>query len=456
MATTQNTGQFAKVIVTNSGKDMITKSQNGQTLKFTRVSLGDGLLADGEDPVKLTAVKNECLSCPIAKFTDLGNGQFEVQFRLSNQSVENGFWHREIGVMAQIDEGAEQLYAYTTAGNKASFIYDKTTPVDERVVNVTFVVGNAENIEVIINNSIVYATLKDLEAHAASRESHPVMVGATANAAGKQGFVPAPAAGEQNKALFGNAEYRAVVQSINDVKPDENGKVTLITGINILARRKAYTYGDSAYSPNLPSWAYLYCVQAGTTAAKEPSFADVNAMGKYITDGTVKWIVDDVRFNIPVGVPFYDAYLHPGCVKLNGATVNRSDYIRPAKIASDNNLWTDNPANEPWKYGKGDGSTTMVLPDYRDRVIQGGDMPVLLQAGLPNVQLYIGRVEYYTPNPPNVIMSNVENAKTFRDEAFASDSLAYVSISLQRGNAIYGNSTTVQPPAIRLIPQLKF
>lgn len=72
------------------------------------------------------------------------------------------------------------------------------------------------------------------------------------------------------------------------------------------------------------------------------------------------------------------------------------------------------------------------------------------------MQLYIGRVEYYTPNPPNVIMSNVENAKTFRDEDFASDSLAYVSISLQRGNAIYGNSTTVQPPAIRLIPQLKF
>lgn len=66
--------------------------------------------------------------------------------------------------MAKIDEGSEQLYAYTTSGNKASFIYDKTTPVEERVVNVTFLIGNAQNIEVKINNSIVYVTLKDLEA----------------------------------------------------------------------------------------------------------------------------------------------------------------------------------------------------------------------------------------------------------------------------------------------------
>lgn len=160
----QNTGQFAKVIVTDAGRDMIVKSQNGQTLKFTRVALGDGLVGEHEDPTKFTAVKQEKFSCPIAKFNNLGNGQFELQFRVSNQEIDEGFWHREIGVMAKIDEGSEQLYAYTTAGNKASFIYDKTTPVEERVVNVTFVIGNAQNIKVEIHNSIVYVTLKDLAA----------------------------------------------------------------------------------------------------------------------------------------------------------------------------------------------------------------------------------------------------------------------------------------------------
>lgn len=145
MAETQNTGQFAKTIVTDVGKDMIAKSQNGQTLTFSRVALGDGLVGEEEDVTKFTAVKNERLSLPIAKYSNLGNGQFQIQFRLTNSQVESGFWHREIGIMAKIDNGQEQLYAYTTAGNKASFIYDKTTPVEERIVNVNFVIGNAQN-----------------------------------------------------------------------------------------------------------------------------------------------------------------------------------------------------------------------------------------------------------------------------------------------------------------------
>lgn len=43
--------------------------------------------------------------------------------------------------------------------------------------------------------------------------------GATAEAAGKRGMVPAPAAGDQNKALFGDATYKSVVQSINGITP---------------------------------------------------------------------------------------------------------------------------------------------------------------------------------------------------------------------------------------------
>lgn len=163
MSEEQNTGQFSKVIVTTVGKEMIAKSQNGQTLTFTRVALGDGLIANEDDPINFIKIKNERLSAPIAKYTDRGNGQFELQFRVSNKEVETGFWHREIGVMAKIDEGPEQLYAYTTAGNKASFLYDKTTPIEERIVNIAFVIGNAQNVQVIVNSSIIYVTLEDME-----------------------------------------------------------------------------------------------------------------------------------------------------------------------------------------------------------------------------------------------------------------------------------------------------
>ena len=228
--TAQNTGQFSKVIVTNAGKEMIAKSQNGQVLRFTRVALGDGLIENSDDPVNFTAVKNERLSADIAKFNNKGNGQFEVQFRVSNQTVETGFWHREIGVMAQIDEGEEQLYAYTTSGNKASFLYDKTTPIEERIVNMAFIIGNAANVQVVINSSVIYTTIDDVhdyinehnetaDSHAAAftkqfaqhnndRAAHLPMVGATTAAAGQRGIVPAPAAGALDRFLCADATWK--------------------------------------------------------------------------------------------------------------------------------------------------------------------------------------------------------------------------------------------------------
>ena len=480
MAETQNTGQFAKTIVTDVGKDMIAKSQNGQTLTFSRVALGDGLVGEEEDVTKFTAVKNERLSLPIAKYSNLGNGQFQIQFRLTNSQVESGFWHREIGIMAKIDNGQEQLYAYTTAGNKASFIYDKTTPVEERIVNVNFVIGNAQNLEVIINSSVIYATIEDLEealdahdvdadahesafdAHNAADDAHKDFTGATAETAGKRGMVPAPAAGDQNKALFGDKSYKSVVQSINGIMPDENNNIILG---KMLKRNTGYAYGDIAYSDNLPSWAYLYCVQAGTTAASEPSFASVNAMGQYITDGTVKWIVDDVRFNIPVGVPFYDTYLHDGCVKLNGATVNRADYIRPAKIATDKSLWTSSPSTEPYKYGNGNGSTTMTLPDYRNRVIQGGDYTATISAGVPNIEgsfdvRGFGNNGAIIRMPAGAFTITSNAGSEMADCATGDSNFNFKThkVKFKANNAvsIYGASTTVQPPALQLIPQIRY
>lgn len=36
---------------------------------------------------------------------------------------------------------------------------------------------------------------------------------------------------------------------------------------------------------------------------------------------------------------------------------------------TDSNLWTSNRTSEPWKFGNGDGSSTMTVPNYLARVI---------------------------------------------------------------------------------------
>lgn len=282
MSEEQNTGQFSKVIVTTVGKEMIAKSQNGQTLTFTRVALGDGLIANEDDPINFIKIKNERLSAPIAKYTDRGNGQFELQFRVSNKEVETGFWHREIGVMAKIDEGPEQLYAYTTAGNKASFLYDKTTPIEERIVNIAFVIGNAQNVQVIVNSSIIYVTLEDMEealdTHNSNIDSH------------EEAFTKH------------NDDETAHENLVNMLK-----EIIENSGINILKRKKSYNVGDIAYSTkitsttHLASKLYLECIQAGTTGTEEPTLTNIG-LNDEITDGIAKFKVYDIGLqSLPVG-----------------------------------------------------------------------------------------------------------------------------------------------------------
>lgn len=83
---------------------------------------------------------------------------------------------------------------------------------------------------------------------------------------------------------------------------ENNGKVTVTkgdgvtntfnSGLNILARNKDYEVGDIAYHPNLPSWAYLECITAGTTGDTEPTFTTGGViLNQEITDGTVVFSV---------------------------------------------------------------------------------------------------------------------------------------------------------------------
>lgn len=60
---------------------------------------------------------------------------------------------------------------------------------------------------------------------------------------------------------------------------------------NMLKRNKTYSVGDIAYSPSLPSWAYLECTTAGTTGATIPDFSTV---GTEIKDGSAIFKVRNI------------------------------------------------------------------------------------------------------------------------------------------------------------------
>jgi hypothetical protein len=65
-------------------------------------------------------------------------------------------------------------------------------------------------------------------------------------------------------------------------------------GINTLKRNHIYAVGDVAFSPNLPTWARLDCIVAGTTAEVESTWGTV-IEGQQIVDGSATWLIADVK-----------------------------------------------------------------------------------------------------------------------------------------------------------------
>lgn len=157
-----------------------------------------------------------------------------------------------------------------------------------------------------------------------------------------------------------------------------------------------------------------------------------------------------------IGDIFYRPFLMPGYVKANGATVIRTDYPNLVAYANNNSLWTSDPNVELWKFGVGDGNTTMVLPNYLNRVLQGGDVPALLEAGLPNItgSIFSSHADINGGDGAANAFYTVVSGTYYADGD--PKSRQYAEFNASRSSSIYGQSNTVQPPAIVLIPQMKY
>lgn len=161
---------------------------------------------------------------------------------------------------------------------------------------------------------------------------------------------------------------------------------------------------------------------------------------------------------VSVGDVAFRYKLTPGWVKANGATVKRSDYPRLVQFATDNGLWTSSPTSNPQLFGQGDGNTTFVLPDLRNRFIEGGDAVGHKAAGLPNItgSFYNEKSGTGGGGHGDGAFYIIGNAPVSANTANKGNNTSNFGFDASRSNSIYGASTTVQPPAIMLIPQIKY
>lgn len=232
-----------------------------------------------------------------------------------------------------------------------------------------------------------------------------------------------------------------------------------IPGISVLQRNKSYEVGDIAYSAKLPSYLRLECVAAGTTGASEPEFVSNKEAGQYVTDGTSVFILDDVRDGFRVGDIVFRPVLHDGFIKANGAQVKASDYPRLVKYAQDNGLIVEDNSTDKTKYMYDAGDDTLTLPDAQGRVLQGTtDNVKEIGAGLPDITGYAERFfgKAAVDNGAFFWENTTENYTFPTTSEKYNFTQGKLNISASRSNPIYGAAATVQPPALALIPQIKY
>jgi hypothetical protein len=166
--------EWAGTVLTQKGRQLLAKALTGDELHVTRVMLGDGQLATGQDPRSLIALIGPKLELPVRVLEVVGDGTSRLQVVLSNDGLLMGFHSREIGVFATDPDEGEILYAYDNAGDKCDYV-----PGGGRlnqlnlIFDIYMVVDQAENITIVINNSLLFATQEELRNHQDSTNPHP-------------------------------------------------------------------------------------------------------------------------------------------------------------------------------------------------------------------------------------------------------------------------------------------
>ena len=145
-------------------------------------------------------------------------------------------------------------------------------------------------------------------------------------------------------------------------------------------------------------------------------------------------------FEIGNPIPTLSNTLGENEIWLEGAEVSRETYAQLFEIYGTT-------------YGEGDGSTTFNLPDFRNRTLWGAEDFGYIEAGLPNITGSFQKDQIQFQNLYEAVgcISSVSSLQLFYTSAgSARHEISRVNIDASRSSSIYGNSTTVQPPSVKV------
>lgn len=176
------------------------------------------------------------------------------------------------------------------------------------------------------------------------------------------------------------------------------------------------------------------------------SIVSVDSDNSTVTVGSA--LIDLHSSTLPIGsyIQFAGSQAPEGFLVCNGGEISRTTYSALFAVIGTT-------------YGSGDGSTTFNLPNLTDRFLQGSSTSgTVKDAGLPNITGTMRLWQYpgWESQSTGAISSSLTGSSSgigggnyvLKDSKMAFDA--------SYSNSIYGNSSTVQPPALTCLICIKY
>ena len=161
--------KYTGTVLTNKGKELLVRAILGEAIVFTKVEIGKGTLSPGTNKESLTSLIDSFKILSITSTTNLPNGGYRIRISFNNKGFKQDTYLREVGVFARGEDGAEILYSYCNT-DTPNLIPNESSGIIESVEDIITYISSAATINAVIDESHVYATIKDLVEGLATKE----------------------------------------------------------------------------------------------------------------------------------------------------------------------------------------------------------------------------------------------------------------------------------------------
>ena len=190
---------------------------------------------------------------------------------------------------------------------------------------------------------------------------------------------------------------------------------------------------------------------AAAIATKEEAEAGTSKVKLMTPWAVAQAIAALIPASVPTGMilPFLGTSVPEGFLLCNGSNVSRTTYANLFSVIGT-------------RCGAGDGSTTFTLPNLHRRFAEytttTSEVGKTVEAGLPNITGSFGRLTSNHGNDPGYFKGAFEREGAMNLGNGGSGTATNgrnASFDASRSSGIYGDSSSVQPAALRLLPCIK-